>query len=88
MEKNKQELGLMPKASKEKVKMNNSNNEKLAIVESFQKMVENDDVEEFILFGVDEHGQIAIASYCSDTYRGVGMFEMGKLAFINQQTSD
>jgi hypothetical protein len=88
MEKNKQELGLMPKASKEKVKMNTNNSEKMAIVESFQKMVGDGDVEEFILFGIDEHGQIAIASYCSDTYRGVGMFEMGKLAFINQQTSE
>lgn len=83
----KETIGLMPKASKEK-KSNHTNQIQLEIVDSFKKMIEEGAIQEFIVVGLDSNRQVVVASYCSDIFEGVGMLELGKLAFINQQSQE
>lgn len=82
----KSKLGLMPKASKNKVKINNDMSGQVQVIESFNEMIQSGQVSEFIITGLDNDGQIILASYCGDLITGLGMMEMGKLALMNQQT--
>lgn len=81
----KNNLGLMPKASKSRAKVNNEINGQMQVVESFKELVESGQVSEFIVAGLDADNQIILASYCGDVITGLGILEMGKFALLNQQ---
>lgn len=78
-------IGLMPKASKKKNSTSGDYSSQLSILESFKEMVENGQVEEFIIAGLDGDNQIVLASHCGDIITGLGVLEMGKYALMNQQ---
>lgn len=77
----------MPKASKQKPQIGKDTTDQTNIINSFKELVESDRIQEFVLYGIDSDGQIIVASYCSDIYTGIGLTEMGKLAYMNQQVN-
>lgn len=85
MKNNEENLGLMPDAKV--IKKNSSKvSDQMEIVNSFKEMVESGTIEQFMIVGVDPENQTIIATYCQDSFYGLGILEMGKFAFMNQQS--
>ena len=56
----------------------------LEILDGFKKMVEDGEVVEFILSGMDTDGEVIMAACCKDMVGGVGMLEIAKQSLIQQ----
>jgi hypothetical protein len=50
----------------------------LEILDGFRTMIENGDIEEYVISAIDSTGDIQITVAAKDTVGAVGMFEMGK----------
>lgn len=59
--------------------------ELLETLEEIKKMVENDEITEFVATSINDDGDIKIHAYCKDFIGGVGLFEIGKQIFISQE---
>ncbi len=60
--------------------------ELLETLEEIKKMVENDEITEFVATSINDDGDIKIHAYCKDFIGGVGLFEIGKKIFISQES--
>lgn len=85
MKNNEENLGLMPDVKVNK-KTSSKVSDQMEIVNSFKEMVESGSIEQFMIVGVDPEKQTIIATYCQDSFYGLGILEMGKFAFMNQQS--
>lgn len=88
-EKEKATASLVPKPTREKKKSfkDNTTAEELSVIDSFRKMVEDGDIEQFVIAGLDSNGEIVIANYVSNLVECFGILELAKYATINQQAS-
>lgn len=59
--------------------------ELLETLEEIKKMVENNEITEFVATSINDDGDVRIHAYCKDFVGGVGMFEIGKQIFISQE---
>lgn len=79
----------MPKTSKEKVNpVTMGLSEQLEVIDKFRDIVNDGQVEDFFIIGIDGSNQMIMASFCHDTVRGVGILELGKMALVNQQDGE
>jgi hypothetical protein len=56
----------------------------LEIVDLFREMVENDEIREFVIASLDQDGEVVLTTCCKDLIGGVGLFEFGKQALMQQ----
>ena len=78
-------VGIMPKASKEKVGISNSIQDQLDVLDKFREFIVNGEIDEFVITGIDNEKQLVLASFCYDIIGGVGILELAKTTMINQQ---
>lgn len=78
-------VGIMPKASKEKVGTSNSIQDQLDVLDRFRELIETGQIDEFVITGIDNERQLVLASFCYDIIGGVGILELAKTTMINQQ---
>jgi len=74
-------IGLVTKP--EKVK-DSYQQDMLEVLEGVKKMVEEGEMTEFIVSGVDPNGEVIMAACCKDLVGGVGMLEIAKQSLIQQ----
>lgn len=79
----KENIGLMPKTSKEVSSTTSIIDEQLEVVKHFSELIDNGQVDEFMIIGIDENNQMVMASYYNSVVTGVGLLEMGKYALMN-----
>lgn len=77
-------LGIMPKVTKKKEAANEITNQ-TDILSSFQTMINNGEISQFIIAGLDSNRQLVIATYCKDVVEGLGTLDLAKIALVNQQ---
>ena len=58
--------------------------ELLDVALNFYDMVKDKQVKEFVISYVTDDGDILISTCCKDLVGGVGLFELGKSALLNQ----
>jgi hypothetical protein len=56
----------------------------LEVIEMLRQRIEEDDLEEFVTATMSPTGEIQIYIHVKDYIGGIGLFEIGKLTFINQ----
>lgn len=56
----------------------------LEAIESVRKMIEDGEMTEFVVAGMDKEGEVILAACCKDLVGGVGMLEIAKTALIQQ----
>lgn len=79
-------VGLMPKASKEKRKSDNK--DQIEVAEKFLEVVKDNQLEEFMIVGLEKNGQILISSYCDDYVVAMGLLELGKIALLQKPAEE
>jgi hypothetical protein len=67
-----------------KTKQSQRKAEMLEVLEEIKKLVENDEVSEFVACSQGDHG-LQIHASCLDTVGGIGMFEVGKHLLIEMK---
>lgn len=58
----------------------------LEVVDKFREMVDNDEIEEFVIASMDSNGEVNIHVNIKDLIGGVGLYEVGKHILIQQQS--
>jgi hypothetical protein len=74
-------IGLVTKPEK---KQKEYKQDMLEVLESVKKMIEEDEMTEFIVSGIDPNGEVILAACCKDLVGGVGMLEIAKQSLIQQ----
>ena len=57
----------------------------LEILDKFKEMIENDEIDEFVIASTDKDGEVQIHVTVRDLIGGVGLFEIGKKILIDQE---
>jgi hypothetical protein len=60
----------------------------LEILGYFQKKIEEDEIDEFVITSVNKEGEIEISVCARDYVGAIGMFEAGKHSLLTQQMFD
>lgn len=50
--------------------------------DAFRKLIEDDQVKEFVITSVDEYGEVIITACTKDYITALGLYEMGKQSLI------
>jgi hypothetical protein len=58
--------------------------EMLEIIDNFRKMIENDEIREFVISSLDENDEVVLTTCCKDMIGAVGLFEFGKQTLMMQ----
>lgn len=74
-------IGLVTKPEKAKEAYSH---DMLEVLEGVKKMIEDGEITEFIVSGIDPDGEVILAACCKDLVGGVGMLEIAKQALIQQ----
>lgn len=56
----------------------------LEVIDGVRKMIEDGEMTEFIVSGIDQDGEVILAACCKDMVGGVGMLEIAKQSLIQQ----
>jgi hypothetical protein len=75
-------MNVIPLDTSKKRKQNKQ--EMLEVIEMLRQRIEEDDLEEFVTATMSPTGEIQIYIHVKDYIGGIGLFEIGKLTFINQ----
>lgn len=57
----------------------------LEILDKFKEMIENDEIDEFVIASTNKDGEVQIHVTVRDLIGGVGLFEIGKKILIDQE---
>jgi hypothetical protein len=60
--------------------------ELLEVINEMRSQIENGEIKEFVACSMDRDGSAQIHASCLDLPGGVGLFEIGKVMMINNQT--
>jgi len=60
--------------------------ELLEVIDEMRSQIENGEIKEFVACSMDREGTAQIHASCLDLPGGVGLFEIGKVMMINQET--
>jgi hypothetical protein len=77
--------GLMPKISKEVTGKLGCNNDQLEIIEEFKTLIDSGRMSDFIIIGRDQDSQLVLAATTDDLIGNLGLLEICKFTFLNQQ---
>lgn len=59
--------------------------ELIEILDAMKRMVETDEITEFVATSIGAEGDVKIHACCKDFAGGVGLYEIGKHIFISQE---
>lgn len=57
----------------------------LATIETIREQVEAGEIQDLVALSIDSEGDLKLYASCQDFVSAVGMFELGKLALIDQE---
>lgn len=59
--------------------------DQLEVLDNLRSQIEKGDIEEFVIASVDKEGEVQLHTVVKDIPGGIGLFEIGKNIFFQQQ---